>query len=88
MSLFDRSFFLVSLLLLCHQCIAADMSEVNQLPDPTNDGHRVTSPEQWRAVRRPELLKLAEQQMYGCAPERPKKMRFEVQEQASNALLY
>jgi hypothetical protein len=73
MSLFHRSFFLVSFLLLCNQCIAADMSEVNQLPDPltTNDGRRVTSPEQWRAVRRPELLKLAEEQIYGCATERP-----------------
>ena len=88
MSLFHRSFFLVSLLLLCHQCIAADSSEVHQLPDPltTNDSRCVTSLEQWRAVRRLELLKLAEEQMYGCAPERPKKMRFEVQEQASNAL--
>jgi hypothetical protein len=64
-----------------------DTSELNQLPDPltTNEARRVTSAEQWRAVRRPELLKLAQEQMYGCAPGRPKRMRFEVQEQASNA---
>jgi len=61
---------------------------LNQLPDPltSNDGRRVTSAEQWRAVRRPELLKIAQEQIYGCAPERPKRMRFEVQEQTSNAL--
>ncbi|HYY27888.1 MAG TPA: hypothetical protein VE860_08095 [Chthoniobacterales bacterium] len=88
MSLLHRSSCLVSLLLLYNQCIAADTSEVNQFPDAltTNHGRRVTSGEEWRAVRRPELLKLAEEQMYGCAPKPPKRMRFEVQEQASNAL--
>jgi hypothetical protein len=53
----------LNLLLLCRQCIATDTSEVNQLPDPltTNDNRRVTSAKQWRAVRCPELLKLAEE---------------------------
>jgi hypothetical protein len=88
MSLFHRSLVSVSLLLLCRHCFAVDTSLLNQLPDPlsTNDGRKVTSADLWRAVRRPELLKLAEQQMYGCAPGHPNNMRFEVQEQASNAL--
>jgi hypothetical protein len=88
MRLLHLSFFPVSLLFLCCECGATDTGELNQLPDPltTSDGRRVTSAEQWRAVRRPELLKIAREQMYGCAPERPKGMRFEVQEQAPNAL--
>ncbi len=43
------------------------------LPDPLvmTDGSAVTSPEQWREKRRPELLKLFEEQMYGVAPDAP-----------------
>jgi hypothetical protein len=88
MSLFHRSLLPVLLFLICQYSVALDSSVLSQLPNPltTSDGRPVTSAEQWRATRRPELLKLAEEQMYGCAPERPKNIRFEVQEQASNAL--
>lgn len=88
MCLFHRSLLSVFLFLVCRHCIALDASVLSQLPDPltANDGRRVTSADLWRTLRRPELLKLAEQQMYGCAPERPKNMQFEVQEQASNVL--
>ena len=88
MSLFHRSLLPVLLFLICQYSVALDTSVLSQLPNPltTSDGRPVTSAEQWRATWRPELLKLAEEQMYGCAPERPKNIRFEVQEQASNAL--
>src|SRR2546421_133043 len=49
------------------------------LPDPlvTLDGKKVTSAEMWRAVRRPELLKLFETHVYGRSPGKPKEMRFQ-----------
>ena len=39
------------------------------LPDPLTmqDGHKVTTPEQWINERRPELLKLFEEHVYGKA---------------------
>lgn len=48
------------------------------LPDPLRmqNGDAVSTPEQWRAKRRPELLALFESQMYGRAPGRPAAMHF------------
>jgi len=50
------------------------------LPDPLvcADGTRVTSVRLWERKRRPELLRLFEQQVYGRAPGRPAGMKFEV----------
>ncbi len=44
------------------------------LPDPlvSESGMPVGSPEQWRSVRRPELLHLFQQHIYGTAPHRPR----------------
>jgi hypothetical protein len=41
------------------------------LPDPlvTEDGRKVTTPEMWREVRRPELLRLFETNVHGKMPE-------------------
>jgi len=41
-----------------------------ELPDPleTLDGHTVNTPELWNTVRRPELLSLFEEEMYGKPP--------------------
>ena len=41
-----------------------------ELPDPltTNDGCKVDTPTFWNEVRRPELLKLFEEQMFGKTP--------------------
>jgi hypothetical protein len=94
MALFHRSLLSLSLFLLCRPCIALNTSVATQLPDPlTTKEDQELKPDQrvmdpadlWRNLRRPELLKLAAEKVYGCAPERPKNMRFEVQEQASNA---
>ncbi len=43
------------------------------LPDPLTmlDGRKVTTAEQWRAERRPELIRLIEHYMYGRAPAAP-----------------
>jgi hypothetical protein len=58
------------------------------LPDPltTLDGRKVADAQTWREVRRPELLKLFETQMYGRAPGRPDKLAFEVLSEDKAAL--
>jgi len=59
-----------------------------QLPDPlvTLDGSRVTTGRQWREVRRPELLRLFREHVYGRAPGRPKGMVFKLREENRGAL--
>ena len=49
------------------------------LPDPlvSNDGKSVDSGEAWKKVRRPEVLKLFQEHVYGKAPKSPGKLRFE-----------
>ena len=51
-----------------------------QLPDPLRlaDGRAVTDAATWRNERRPELLRLFEEHVYGKAPSRPEAMTFEV----------
>jgi len=58
------------------------------LPDPLvcEDGTRVTDAQTWREKRRPELLDLFRHHMYGKAPGRPEKMRFELIESDTAAL--
>ncbi len=50
------------------------------LPDPLqlNNGERVTSAGMWAAQRRPELIKIFEENMYGHVPPPPQNMKFEV----------
>lgn len=51
------------------------------LPDPlvASTGERITTAAQWESVRRPELLELFREHVYGRNPvERPENMRFEI----------
>lgn len=50
------------------------------LPDPlvTNAGQRVTSADQWRKIRRPEILRLFEANVYGRGAPAPAKLEYEV----------
>ena len=50
------------------------------LPDPLImlDGSKVTTAEQWRSKRRPEVLKLFQTHVYGVSPAAPKKLNFKV----------
>ncbi len=56
-----------------------DESKVGQYPplDPltTADGRKVTTPDLWTQVRRPELLRLFETEMYGKVPQPPAPIR-------------
>lgn len=67
-----------------------DESKVPQytLPNPlvTLDGRRVTTGDMWRAERRPEILKLFEEHMHGTPLGAPQELRFEVFDQAGDAL--
>lgn len=61
---------------------------VYTLPDPLvcPDGTVVTNAVGWQEKRRPELVRLFEEQVYGRAPERPRAMRFETISVVTNAL--
>jgi len=58
------------------------------LPDPlvAADGTRITTPELWVQKRRPEILQMFEELVYGHAPGRPEKLKFEVRSVARDAL--
>ncbi len=59
-----------------------------KLPDPLElaDGHRVTDARTWLQRRRPEILRLFEEYVYGKAPGRPEGMKFQVRSVAGDAL--
>lgn len=50
------------------------------------DGSKVTSADEWRTRRRPELLELFETQVYGRRPSNPAGLKFDVQESKPDAL--
>ncbi|MFT3787035.1 MAG: hypothetical protein QM770_12860 [Tepidisphaeraceae bacterium] len=60
---------------------------MSSIPDPLvmNDGTRVTSVEQWRAKRRPEIVTLLTREMYGVSPA-PTKLATEIFDEDRNAL--
>jgi hypothetical protein len=60
-----------------------DESKANpfpEIPDPltTNDGQKVTTPEQWWNKRRPELVEMLSKYVYGRVPERMPKVTWKV----------
>ena len=59
-----------------------------KLPDPLvlSNGTKIADARSWREQRRPEILALFEQHVYGKAPGRPKDMRFETRSVEGNAL--
>ena len=59
-----------------------------ELPDPLLclDGTKVTDAKTWLNKRRPEVLRLFEDEVYGRSPGKPKAMRFEVVEKGVDAL--
>ena len=84
--MYRRVFLLGSLLYPMIDARADDFPPVSELPahaelpDPLVmlDGQRVTTPEQWRNERRPELKALFEFYMYGRAPAPPDNLRAKV----------
>lgn len=58
------------------------------LPDPlvAADGTRIATPRDWAEKRRPEILRMFEELMYGKAPGRPANLKFEVRSVVRDAL--
>ena len=58
------------------------------LPDPLRleSGEKVSTPEQWREKRRPQILELFRSQVYGRSPSQPEGMHFEVRGKDEQAL--
>ena len=62
-----------------------DQAKANPYPKlpevlETKDGKKVTTPEQWRKERRPEIVELLEREVYGRIPENVPKVQWEVRE--------
>jgi hypothetical protein len=59
-----------------------------RLPNPLQlaNGKPVRDVKTWTEQRRPELLRIFEENQYGRAPERPAKLHFDVSEKAATAL--
>ena len=84
-------------LLICSSRVVAQPAGYNydeskvpsfELPDPLlgGDGEPVTTAEQWRQKRRPEILALFENEVYGRSPGRPDNVRVEELESSDQAL--
>ncbi|MES2462591.1 MAG: acetylxylan esterase, partial [Armatimonadota bacterium] len=63
-------------------------TDASTLPNPLvlSDGTPVTDAETWHQRRRPELITLFEQEVYGRSPDRPAGMHFETLSEATDAL--
>ncbi len=72
------------IILLCSSLFTMQASDMN-LPNPllSNDHRPITTSQEWMQVRRPELLELFRDNVYGRAPiQRPEKMTYKVEESA------
>lgn len=68
--------------------LAVAVANGEGLPDPlvAADGTRITTADEWRAKRRPELLGFFTREMYGRNPGRTERMSFEVFDRDPSAL--
>jgi hypothetical protein len=69
-------------------CPAADPETAINLPDPllSLDGKRVRNARDWTGKRRPEILRLYEQHVFGRTPATPAPIRYELRAEKRDAL--
>ncbi len=90
MSLIHRIFVMTAVILVSSSLYAQGKREHHfdpvaipdyTLPDPltANDGSKITTAEQWKAVRRPEIYKLFAEGVYGVMPPKFETMTFTVE---------
>lgn len=86
------SFFLI-LMLSLPSIMFAQQDEMMvpatcELPDllTAEGGTKITSAEEWKRKRRPEILEMLKELMYGQAPETPENLKFIVFDDSENAL--
>jgi len=58
------------------------------LPDPlvAADGRKIATPEEWRKIRRPEVMELFRKHVYGRVPDTPYEKRFQIVHEEPKAL--
>jgi len=73
-----------------HSQINYDEAKVPEYKLPelliSNNGKKIQTPEDWVNIRRPEIVKLFEEYVYGRFPETCPKIKFETAKTDSNAL--
>lgn len=90
MSLIHRIFVMTAVILVSSSLYAQGKRDPHfdpvaipdyTLPDPltANDGSKITTAEQWKAVRRPEIYKLFAEGVYGVMPPKFETMAFTVE---------
>lgn len=90
MSLIHRIFVMTAVILVSSSLYAQGKRDPHfdpvaipdyTLPDPltANDGSKITTAEQWKAVRRPEIYKLFAEGVYGVMPPKFETMTFTVE---------
>ena len=90
MSLIHRVFVMTAVILVSSSLYAQGKRDPHfdpvaipdyTLPDPltANDGSKITTAEQWKAVRRPEIYKLFAEGVYGVMPPKFETMTFTVE---------
>ncbi|MDN3594845.1 glucuronyl esterase domain-containing protein [Zunongwangia endophytica] len=85
-----RMLFLTVLFLGAIFNITAQNKKSNglKLPDPllSENGTKINNVEKWENIRRPEILEMVKNLMYGTSPEAPGKLKFVLFDQSENAL--
>lgn len=88
----EISIFLLLILSVPHFAFAQEEEKevpaYYELPDPltAKDGTKITCSKEWLEKRRPEILKMLEELMYGTAPEAPDNLKFIVFDNSDDAL--
>ncbi len=90
-----KKIFLLPLLFAVTTAVSAQTGNFNESKVPvytlpellmTSDGKAVKTVKEWESVRRPEILKIFSEQVYGKTPTKKLPLRFEVTEVDKNAL--
>ncbi|MBQ6614861.1 MAG: acetylxylan esterase [Thermoguttaceae bacterium] len=90
MSILNKTFALIAAVIICSVAYAQGERDPHfdpvpipdyTLPDPltANDGTKITTAEQWKTIRRPEIYKMFAEGVYGVLPPKFETMTFTVE---------